>query len=467
MFSRQPRPPAIATQLVLFFILAAALLLSCALGIFYWIVVRHAAAEDRAVLLDKLSAVAAQLERAADVSALASQIQSGPVGEKSVSWLRIIAPDGTVVAESRGMRRLLPPPLFPPPSTPNSPGSAIRDYRQGDHLFALSATTASVQNHAFTIQVAQDRTEDEQFRREFQLLVAIVLAAAIVAAAIIATTATKRGLRPLAEMTRRLERVGPARFNERIEPSRWPRELQPVAAAFDDMLARLDDSFRRLSQFSADLAHELRTPVGNILGEAQVTLSRPRSPEEYRVAIESTASECERLSAIVDNLLFLARAEAADRQIDRTEFDARAAAEKIATYYQTVAEDRGVRIVCRGETEVFADPLLFSRALSNVVDNALRFTPNGGEIEVTCSGGDGQTQVCVRDTGAGIDPHHLPRVFDRFYRGDASRTSIGTGLGLALVKSIVELHGGSAQIESESGSGTIVRLFFPAAPTPS
>jgi two-component system heavy metal sensor histidine kinase CusS len=461
MFSKGTRPRAIATQLVLFFILAATLLLSSALGVFYWMVVRHAATEDRVVLLDKVSAVAEQLERAGNLDALAAQIQELPIGERPVSWIRIQSPAGAVVAESRGMGRLLPPSLFPSPPTSKSLGAAIRDYQQGDQLFSLSATTASIQNQSFTIQVAQDRTEDEHFRRQFQLLFAAVLSAGIVAAAIIATTATRRGLRPLAEMTQLLERVGPTRLDERIEPSRWPLELQPVAAAFDNMLARLDESFRRLSQFSADLAHELRTPVGNILGEAQVTLSRTRSPDEYRAAIESTVAECERLSAIVDNLLFLARAEATDGQIDRTQFGARAAAEKIASYYQTVAEDRGVTIVCRGEAEIFADPLLFTRVLSNVVDNALRFTPKGGEIEITCSRANGRTDVWVKDTGAGIDGQHLPRVFDRFYRADPSRTSTGTGLGLALVKSIVELHGGSAEIESAVGAGTTVRLSFP------
>jgi two-component system, OmpR family, heavy metal sensor histidine kinase CusS len=237
--------------------------------------------------------------------------------------------------------------------------------------------------------------------------------------------------------------------------------LQPVVTAFDGMLDRLEDSFTRLSQFSADLAHELRTPIGNMLGEAQVALTRERSSEEYRSIIESAAAECERLSGIIDNLLFLARAESAEQEVERSLFNGRAALEKIASFYQTAAEDRHLNIECSGEGQIFADPTLFNRAVGNLIDNALRFTTDGGNIHISIGARDGRTEVFVRDTGSGIAPEHLPHVFDRFYRGDPSRSSAGTGLGLALVKSIVDLHGGSATIESELERGTTVILNFP------
>src|SRR5207244_9914705 len=140
---------------------------------------------------------------------------------------------------------------------------------------------------------------------------------------------TKRGLRPMREMTESVARVGPTHLTERVPPSEWPRQLKPLASAFDDMLKRLDDSFTRLSQFSADLAHELRTPIANMIGEAQVALARNRTADEYRETIESTVGECERLSRIVDNLLFVARADAARQPSARTRFDARPAVEQI------------------------------------------------------------------------------------------------------------------------------------------
>jgi two-component system heavy metal sensor histidine kinase CusS len=291
-------------------------------------------------------------------------------------------------------------------------------------------------------------------------LLAFGLGLGVIASALIAITVTKRGLSPLAKMRRAFERIQPAHLSERIEPARWPSELRPLAASFDDMLGRLEDSFTRLSQFSADLAHELRTPIGNMLGEAQVALSRERKPDEYRTVIESSATECERLSGIIDNLLFLARADAAEQQVTRSSFNTRAAVEKIVSFYQTLAEDRHIEISCDGDTEIFADPILFNRAVGNLIDNALRFTPENGKIRIAIGASENGSEISVSDNGPGIAPEHLSRVFDRFYRADPSRSSVGSGLGLALVKSIVDLHGGSATIKCEPGDGTAVTLTF-------
>jgi two-component system heavy metal sensor histidine kinase CusS len=265
-------------------------------------------------------------------------------------------------------------------------------------------------------------------------------------------------------MTRLVGRVSSAHLNERLATVGWPSEIQPLAVAFDNMLARLEDSFTRLSQFSADLAHELRTPIANLLGEAQVGLSRARQPEEYREIIESSVAECERLAGIINNLLFLARAEAARQEIQRSVFDGRAAIEKIAAYHQPIAEDRHIAIRCLGEGQLFADPVLFNRAVNNLVENALRFATDGSEITIAINADPSTTQVSVRDTGLGIPPEHLARIFDRFYRVDPSRSPAGSGLGLALVKSILDLHGGSAEIQSDVGGGTEVILKFPNRP---
>jgi two-component system heavy metal sensor histidine kinase CusS len=282
----------------------------------------------------------------------------------------------------------------------------------------------------------------------------------------IAITVAKRGLRPLETMTGSLMRVGPTRLHERVPPAEWPRELQPVAIAFDDMLDRLEDSFTRLSQFSADLAHELRTPLANIRGEAEVALNQLRSPNEYEAVLESIVAECARLSGIIDNLLFLARAEAAESQVRLSVFDGRSAIDKIATYNEAIAEERHLSIHCAGAGQVDADPILFGRAVSNLVDNAVRFTPEGGEITISIKSDPEGAQISVGDTGCGIPKEHLSRIFDRFYRVDFSRSSEGTGLGLALVKSIIDLHGGSVSVKSETGRGTVVTLRFPSRTNP-
>ncbi len=459
MFSKRPERRSIASQLILLFTLAATLLLACGLGVFYWIVVRHAFAEDNAVLADKVNALQTSFEQRGGLDAVAVEINAAGSQQRAPFLVRVLDQAGATIGQTAGMETLLPANIFPPAASRETAVPA--EHRVAGKLFAVTTRRALADGQRFTIQVAQDRSSDEQVERKFGILVLIVLSGSILASILIAIPVTRRGLRPLEEMRRSLERIGPTRLNERVTSANWPRELQPMASAFDEMLKRLEDSFTRLSQFSADLAHELRTPIANMLGEAQVALSRDRSPAEYRETIESTIGECERLSGIVDNLLFVARADAAREPVARKRFDARAAVEKIASFYETIAEDRHVAINCSGEGQISADPALFERAVSNLVDNALRFTPENGSIQIALAEHATDLEIAVRDNGSGIAPEHLPRVFDRFYRAESSRGSDGAGLGLALVKSIVDLHGGSATIQSKIGRGTTVSLTFP------
>jgi two-component system heavy metal sensor histidine kinase CusS len=461
MFSKPAEPRSIASQLVILFTLAAAFLLCCGLGVLYWIFVQHAFEEDSEVLADKIFALRSDLKKAGDPKILNEELRILHSGERIAYWVRIINSAGETVAETPEMNAWLPASVFPP--SENSKGSigGPKDYRTEGKFFTLVTTVEEAGGQSYTMQVAQDRSGDEAFVKEFGALLAIVLALGILASAVIAITVTKRGLRPLGEMTRSLKVFGPEHLHERIPPNGWPRELRPLALAFDEMFDRLEDSFTRLSQFSADLAHELRTPIANIRGEGEVALTRARTPEEYREVIESSVGECERLSGIVDNLLFLARAEAAEGHIQRTLFNGRAAVEKIAAFYEPIAEEHQTAITCVGEGDIDADPMLFGRAVSNLVENALRFTPAGKSIQVSIAASAGHSQIFVKDTGCGIAPEHLPRIFDRFYRADSSRSSEGSGLGLALVKSIMALHGGSALVESEVGRGTTVTLTFP------
>ena len=453
----------IAFQLILLFTLAAALLLACGLGVFYSIVAHHAFAEDNAVLADKVFALSSDL-RENGPKILGVEVTTRRAGQHTPYWIRILDSQGRAIGETSEMDRLIPAQIFPAAREPVEAIRTRKDYRSAGKLFSLVSFNEQFAGETYTLQLAQDRSSDEQVERNFALLFVAVLFGGVVASALIAIVVTRRGLRPLREMTESLARVGPDQLKQRIGSIGWPRELQPLAIAFDQMLKRLDDSFTRLSQFSADLAHELRTPIANMLGEAQVALTRDRTAADYRETIESTVAECERLSRIVDNLLFVARVDAASEPIARKWFDARTAVEKIAAFYQMVADDHNVTINCTGDGQIYADPDLFERVVGNLLENALRFTPEHGSIRIAVSKHDGNFQVMVRDSGCGIAAEHLPRVFDRFYRAESSRSSDGAGLGLALVKSIVELHGGSAAIQSELNNGTTVVLRFPAAP---
>jgi len=422
--------------------------------------VRHAFAEDNAVLADKMFALSADL-RENGPEILAEEVTAHRAGQHTPYWIRILDSQGRAIAETPQMDRLIPTQIFPVGREATEALRIRKDYRSAGKLFSLVAFNEHPGGKIYTLQLAQDRSSDKQVEKNFALLFIAVLFGGVVASALIAIIVTRRGLRPLREMTESLGRIGPDQLKERIGSTGWPHELQPLAIAFDQMLKRLDDSFTRLSQFSADLAHELRTPIANMLGEAQVALTRDRTAADYRETIESTVAECERLSRIVDNLLFVARVDAAREPIARKQFDARAAVEKIAAFYQTVADDHHVTISCSGDGQICADPDLFERAVGNLLDNALRFTAAHGSIHIGLAKRNTDFEVSVSDNGCGIGAEHLPRVFDRFYRAESSRSSDGAGLGLALVKSIVDLHGGSAKIESELSQGTTVKLTFP------
>jgi two-component system, OmpR family, heavy metal sensor histidine kinase CusS len=458
MFSRPSKPHSIAAELVLLFTVAAAIVLACALGGFYWLVVRHAFAEDNDVLADKIRVLRTELREPDGLKALREELKSPRAGEPAIYWVRILDSESNIQAETPRMSEVLPVNVF------SAPSSVPKDYRRAHQLFSLVTADEPTDGRSYRIQVGQDRSEDEQFRRTFGALLLLTLTVGTFAFAAIAITVTNRGLRPLREMARLVSRVSPTHLNERLIQLGWPGEIQPLASAFDDMLARLGDSFTRLSQFSADLAHELRTPIANILGEAQVALTRARTAEEYREIIESSVAECERLSGIVENLLFLARAEAADGPIQRTEFDAESAVAKIIAFYEPLAEEHQVTIRRQGGGDIYADPILFARAVNNLLENALRYTTPGGSILISIVTGAAQSEISIKDTGCGIAAEHLPHIFDRFYRADSSRSSEGAGLGLALVKSIIDLHGGSVTVSSEINRGTIITVTLPNKP---
>jgi len=293
----------------------------------------------------------------------------------------------------------------------------------------------------------------------------------------------RQGIRPVEEMATTARHISSTNLRERILAEGYPFELAALANTFNQMLDRLEESFKRISRFSADIAHDLRTPVNNIRGEAEVALARSRSADEYRDVIESCLEESVRLSDLIGDLLFLARAESPLTHLRRERLDVGELLSGVREYYEASAADGGVSLTTKVVDEpVIAevDRTLLQTAVGNLVSNALAHTPPGGAV-VLGTGVDFSNTDCpnkdfpnkdvstirieVSDTGVGIPAEALPRVFDRFFRVDPSRSqgSGGTGLGLAIVQSIALLHGGNVEIVSEPGQGTRVTLHVPAS----
>jgi two-component system heavy metal sensor histidine kinase CusS len=242
-----------------------------------------------------------------------------------------------------------------------------------------------------------------------------------------------------------------------------------LASAFDRMLDRLQEAFEQLSQFSADVAHEFRTPINNLTGEAQVALSHERTIPEYKRVLHSALEEYTRLARMIDSMLFLAQAERAPAVLASVSLEASDELQAVRDFYHALAEEQGVELTCQGQTRVTADPMLLRRALSNLLSNALKYTPRGGRVTLRAAEGPGTTQtLSVIDSGVGIASEHLTKLGDRFYRADPSRSGSagGAGLGLAIVRSIMTLHGGSLLIDSTVGQGTTASLVFSSGALP-
>ncbi|AFQ51665.1 heavy metal sensor histidine kinase [Burkholderia cepacia] len=315
-----------------------------------------------------------------------------------------------------------------------------------------------------SIQVALARTATDRESLLESYRVDIWLAAALGALLVgaLGYAVASRGLRPVESLGRQTSRIEAHNLNARLDARGGPVELRELVTSVNRMLDRLERAFVRLSQFSSDLAHDMRTPLANVISSSQVTLSRARTTEEYEALIDSNIEECERLQRMIENMLFLARTDNARQHLKTAELDAGNELRRLASYFQALADEAGVRLDVHGEAPVVADATLFRRAVSNLASNALEHAEAGSTIELAISIQAGYAVVEVTNRGVAIPPEQIDRIFERFYRIDSSRhgAARNAGLGLAIVKSIVELHRGKVEVVSRDGRTTFA-LYFP------
>lgn len=374
------------------------------------------------------------------------------------SLVRVAAPDGQVLLDinAPGERYPLPPAaaveqgaLLAWTSRAGAPGQVVSSMARLGGRQPVQVTVA---------RVYADRTA--MFARYRQR---IVLACALAAglAGLLAALLLVRGLRPLRAIAAHAALVRPGRLDSQIDSADAPSELRPLILALNAMLVRLHDGYTRLSGFSADLAHEFRTPVNNLLGQSQVALAQRRSPDEYEQILASNVEEMERLSRMIDSMLFLARASQEDVVPVRTTLALEDELGRMAAFYEGMAEERAVTLRCEGGASLQADAQLLRRALANLLSNAIAHARTGSVVTLAAGERDGWTELAVTNAGAPIAAHDLPHLFERFYRADTARTAGAgsTGLGLAIVGAIMALHGGRAEVRQAPGAITFVLLF--------
>ena len=458
----------LTVRLTLLFALASTLVLVLIGYALYVSLDRHFLHEDAVELRGKtelLGNLLARMRTPDDFTRLSSSLHDALVGHSNLS-LELRSPDGRL--------------LFKDHEAAIPDASAVRHERR-DEIEGLDIETVRSQGHRFRIahfalptglaDVAQVRGDlvmnidhHEVFMANIQetVLVAVVIGA--FASVLLGWLAVRLGIAPLRAFSSLASGLSAERLNDRVDLAQLPPELSQLGDSFNAMLARLQDSFRRLKEFSTDIAHELRTPISVLMTQAQVALSRPRTSDAYREVIYSALEEYDRLARMINDMLFLARADHGLVVPAEEATHLRAEVDALFEFYDALVETKRITLRAIGDAAVKGDRLMIRRGISNLLSNAIRHADEHSTITVEIASPDQRTaSLVVTNDGDPIPAEHLPRLFDRLYRVDASRgrSSDGAGLGLSITKSIVDAHGGTITVQSE-GRRTRFEIRLPA-----
>lgn len=418
----------------------------------------HFRALDKQALVEKLEATRLILnssESAEAPSGIQLQLRALLSAHPDLSAL-VLASDGSVVFSA-------PPDLELPSLDDGKLRDDVWEWGHGHHLYrGLTAKVVqTARGQTFTVWLILDVTTHMHFFALLQWWFGVVLLGSAVLSALLGWLVAKSGLKPVAQVTQVAASMSAGSLKSRIPLEPVPDELRELIVAFNSMLARLEESFVRLSNFSADIAHELRTPLSNLRTHAEVILAKKRTPDAYEENLFSNLEELNRLSTIIDGMLFLAKSDNGLVLPNASSFELSDAVKKLFGYYELLAEDNGVNLVLEGQGKVVADAVMVDRVVSNLLSNALRYAPAGTTIKVNICSDESTIQLAVQNAGPAISAEHVERIFDRFYRVDPARRegSGNSGLGLAIARSLMKAHGGQISCQSNEHMTTFTLVF--------
>jgi two-component system heavy metal sensor histidine kinase CusS len=452
--------------------LAGLLMVVVATASLYLVLVAELERSTDLFLSDKINVIRTMLrDRPNDWDNLREEVElESAARQYEQFYIRLLDERNTPVMATPGMSDQLDLEKFPS-ETHSLSRHALPMKGKNGRVFRVTTTTVPVGSpptQSDTIQIAIDVSQKEALLARYRRWFWTILVGSLAIFPLVGYQIARQGIRPVEEIATTAQHISSTNLHERIQPEGYPSELASLAGTFNQMLDRLEESFDRISRFSADIAHDLRTPVNNIRGEAEVALARARTVDEYREVLGSCLEEAVRLSNLISDLLFLARAESPLGHLHWARVDVGELLSSVREYYEGAAAEGGISLTtANGDKPVTAelDRMLVQRAVGNLVANAVAHTPRGGSVVLQANAEADSVRIEVSDTGVGIPPEALPKVFDRFFRVDQSRSqaSGGTGLGLAIVQSIMALHNGNAEIQSQPGHGTRVTLRMPIA----
>lgn len=441
----------LTSRMATVFMLVVTVVLTAAAISFNYFCQLHFERKDSQVLNEKAAAVErALLSSPAFGKKTASRIDA--VIEHSFGFATAVVVDGRTVYSHHNLSESLLP-----------LAKGIQDERwtvdYGGHQYSGITRKVNqwVGGQDTVVYLALDVTHRIHFFEMIQQWFAYTLVVSALLSGALGVLLIKKGLKPIDELSKTSSTVTANCLDTRIPTESVPGELHELVDNFNEMLSRLDDSFLRLSGFSADIAHELRTPLNSMLTQMEVALLRDRENADYKDIIYSALEELRRMSKMVDDMLFLAKADNG-KIIPSTE-DASMAeiTASVVEYYDLAAEDKNVRIELTGDGQVKGDKSMLRRAISNIVSNAVRYAEEGSTISVEIRKNDTSISTAISNRGITIPEELQARVFDRFYRADTARregTTLNAGLGMAITRSIVEAHKGRIACASAEGFTT-------------
>ncbi len=316
---------------------------------------------------------------------------------------------------------------------------------------------ANARHAALRFIVGIDSASYAHTRRDFRSVLLASGSGGVLLFALIGYLITHWGLVPLKRLSREAHELSPSMLSQRLVVAQLPAELSDLAQSFNGALDRLEAAYEQLETFNADVTHELRTPLTNLIGQTQVALSRERNAAQLVEVLQSNLEDLERLRAMINDMLFLARANMGERPQQLRQAALATEVEKAVEFLDFLTEEANVSVRVHGDAQARIESSLFQRAVTNLLHNAIRHSPAGSEIVVEVAADAGQARVSVSNPGPAIPPEHLGRLFDRFYRVDTARTNSGEshGLGLAIVKAVAAMHAGRVFATSSGGITTV------------
>lgn len=449
----------LTARLTAFYALVSVVVLLGMGGVVSGAVQHHFLELDQDVLKDKVRLIQGIISRAASSTEIKSRLEDALQSHHGL-YVLVIGKDGAPLYAT---------PEFQIPQSAlldqSDPEQSISSWKSGSNEYRAKRSTATLSGLPgipLEIWVAVDTQQHVHFFMDLKRVLWMYIALAGLLSAVLGWWAARKGLSPLRTMKARAQAVTAQKLDERMPAEAVPVEMADLAASLNDMLSRLQNDFQRLSEFSSDLAHELRTPISNLLTQTQVALTQPRDAKFYKEILASNAEEFQRLARMVSDMLLLAKAEHGLLLPSAEKINLADEVHALFDFYEAFADERQILMELSGNAEITGDRLMLRRAISNLLSNALRYTPSGERVRVVIEKEQDATSIAVENTGPDIKPEFLPRLFDRFFREDKSRANPdndGAGLGLSITRAIADAHGGSVHVTSTQGLTRFVLTF--------